>query len=126
MLITPDFSKLKDPLTPGTYKVLVKQAEIKTWGNGTNYVEWTLATYGEDKPQNNGRTIKYRTNITGGGAFTLRDMYFAAMNSTPPAEFDTDSLLGKQIGIEVVDGVNHSTGELTGYPEVKKVKSLSM
>lgn len=124
MLITPDFSEVADPVTPGTYKCIVKEGKVKEWPNGGSYVEWQLETIGSDDPKNNGRRIYHRTNVAGKGAFMLQQIYIAAVGQSLTGPFDTEQLVGKEIAVEVVDGVRN--GEATGYTEVKRVKRLNM
>ena len=125
-LITPDFSEIQDTIAPGTYKCIVKKGEVKEWPNGGSYVNWELETYGESEQKNNGRRIFHKTATSGKGAFTLQQMYVAAVGTALTGAFDTEQLAGKQVAVEVVDGVNRQTGEPTGYTEVKRVKRINM
>lgn len=124
MLITPDFSEIQEDVRPGTYKARVKKGEIKEWPNGGSYVNWELETFGEPETKNNGRRIFYKTATSGKGAFTLQQIYRAAMGTALTGSFDTEQLVGKEVAVEVVDGTNRQTGEPTGYVEVKRVKPL--
>lgn len=124
-LITPDFSEIQDTVTPGTYKVRVKKSEVKEWPNGGTYVNWELETFGEPESKNNGRRIFHKTATSGKGAFMLQQFYRAATGTALSGQFDTEQLMGKELAVEVVDGVNRQTGEPTGYTEVKRVKSVN-
>jgi len=124
-LITPDFSEIQDAISPGTYKVMVKKGEIKEWSGGSKYINWELETFGETEPKNNGRRIFHKTAISGKGAFLLQQFYRAACGTNLTGNFDTEQLVGKQLAVEVVDGINRQTGEPTGYTEVKRVKGLN-
>jgi hypothetical protein len=130
MLCTPDFSEVQDEIAPGTYKCLVKKAELKEWGpDKGSYVNWQLETYGEAEPKNNGRVVFHKTSVSGRGAFMLQKFYRAAMGKVLGGSFDTTELLGKQVEVTVVEGMkkDNVTGEmvLTGYNEVKNVKPVS-
>ncbi len=129
MLLTPDFSEVKDSVGPGTYRVRVKAATLDKWETEkgtTPYVNWQLETFGESDAKNNGRTVFHKTPIKGGGAFKLADLYKAAtgqiLNPKAPS-FDTDMLLGREVEIEVIDGMRN--GQPTGYTEIKRVRSLA-
>ncbi len=125
-LIKPDFSEVADQVVPGTYKCIVKKGDVKAWPNGGQYVNWELETYGEAESKNNGRRIFHKTSVSGKGAFVLQQMYLAAVGTALTGQFDTEQLVGKQVAVEVIDGVNRNTGEPTGYTEVKRVKRLNM
>lgn len=128
MLVTPDFSEVADQITPGTYKVRVTKGDIKQWKEDdpkSTYVNWTLETFGDDNTKNNGRKIFYKTSTSGKGAFMLQQFYRAATGSALTGKFDTEQLYGKELAVEMVDGVNYKTGEPTGYPDVKRVKSIN-
>ena len=122
-LLTPNFDECQESVSPGTYKVRVKNSEVKTSQGGSTYVRWTLETFGSDEQKNNGRYIFTNTMITGPGAFTLRDLYRAAVGQALTGQFDTEQLVGKEIAVDVVDGVAKD-GQPTGYPEVKKFRAL--
>lgn len=125
-LVKPDFSEVQDAVAPGTYKCIVKKGEVKEWPNGGQYINWEMETYGETDPKNNGRRIFHKTSLSGKGAFVLQQFYMAAVGTALTGQFDTEQLVGKQVGVEVIDGVNRQTGEPTGYTEVKRVKRLNM
>jgi hypothetical protein len=123
MLITPDFSEIKEDVGPGSYKVRVKKGEVKEWPNGGQYVNWELETFGEAEQKNNGRRVFHKTSASGKGAFMLQQFYRAAVGTALSGAFDTEQLVGKELTIEVVDGIRN--GEPTGYTEVKRVRSIS-
>lgn len=125
-LITPNFDDVQDAVAPGTYKVRIKKGDVKEWPNGGTYINWDLETYGESESKNNGRHIFVKTNTSGKGVFMLQQLYRAAVGQTLAGSFDTEQLVGKEIAVEVVDGVNRQTGEATGYTDVKRFKSISM
>lgn len=124
-LVTPDFSEIQDAVSPGTYKCMIKKADIKEWPNGGSYVNWELETFGESETKNNGRRIFHKTSTSGKGAFMLQQLYRAATGQNLAGAFDTEQLVSKQVAVEVVDGVNRQTGEPTGYTEVKRVKPIN-
>ncbi len=123
MIVKPDFSEIKEDVGPGTYKGVIKNAEVKDWPNGGKYINWEIETVGEKEPKNNGRRIFHKTSTSGKGAFMLQQFYKAATGASLTGEFDTQQLLGKQVVVDVIDGVRN--GEPTGYTEVKKVRSIS-
>lgn len=123
-LIQPDFSDIQDQVSAGTYKVIVKKGEVKEWPNGGSYINWELETYGEGEAKNNGRRIFDKTATSGKGAFRLQQFYKAATGQSLTGSFDTEQLVGKQLEIELVDGVRN--GEPTGYTEVKRIRPVKM
>jgi hypothetical protein len=124
-LIQPDFSEVAEAVTPGTYRVTVKKGEVKEWPNGGQYINWELETCGEAEAKNNGRRIFHKTATSGKGAFMLQQLVRAATGKVITGAFDTEEVVGKQIAVTIVDGVNRQTGEPTGYTEVKKVAPAS-
>jgi len=125
MLVTPDFSEVAEEITPGTYRVLIKKGEVKAWPSGEQYVNWEMETFGESEPRNNGRRIFHKTSTSGKGAFQLQRLYKAATGRVLTGAFDTEQLAGKQIVVEVVEGVNRQTGEKTGYNDIKAIRPLT-
>ena len=123
-LIQPDFSECQDTVVPGTYRCIVKKGEVKSWPSGGEYVNWELETFGETETKNNGRRIFHKTSVSGKGAFLLQQIYLAAVGSALAGSFDTEQLIGKQVGVEVIDGVRN--GEPTGHTEVTRVKRLNV
>lgn len=124
-LVVPDFSDVAEEIGPGTYKVMVKKGEVKEWPNGGTYINWELETFGDSATKNNGRKIFYKTSTSGKGAFMLQRFYKATVGQPLTGSFDTEQLVGKQIEVEIVDGVNRQTGEKTGYTDVKTVRPLT-
>jgi len=122
-LVTPDFSEIQEEIKPGTYKARIRKGDIKAWPSGDSYVNWELETYGESDPKNNGRRTFYKTNVSGKSAFILQRFYKAAMGQPLTGQFDTESLVGRQVEIEVVDGVKN--GVPTGYTDVKTVRPIT-
>lgn len=128
MLITPNFDEVQDQVSPGTYKVRIKKGEVKKWNDddpSSTYINWELETFGETEPKNNGRRIYHKTSVSGKGAFVLQQFYRAATGTALTGPFDTEQLMGKELAVEVIDGVNRKTGEPTGYIEVKRVKAIN-
>lgn len=124
MLVTPDFAEISESITPGTYKARIVKGDLGEWSTGTKYINWRMETFGEEDAKNNGRAIFHKTPIGGKGAFRLADLYRAATKQSLTGEFDTDQLMGKEVTVVVVDGVDNRTGTPTGYVEVKAVKPL--
>lgn len=122
-LVTPDFSEVKEDVGPGTYKGIIKKAELKEWPNGGQYISWEIETYGEKETKNNGRRIFHKTATSGKGAFMLQNFYKAATGQPLTGKFETDMLLGKQIELQLADGVRNGTP--TGYVEVKTVRPVT-
>lgn len=125
MLIEPNFDDIQDAVAPGTYKVRVKKGEVKEWPNGGTYVNWELETFGEETQKNNGRKLFAKTATSGKGAFMLQAFYRAAVGQALTGSFDTEAVVGKELAVEVIDGVNRQTGEATGYTEIKRFKALN-
>jgi len=125
MLVQPNFDDIQDQVNPGTYKVRIKKGDVKEWPNGGTYINWEMETFGEETPKNNGRRVFHKTSTSGKGAFMLQQFYRAAVGTALTGSFDTEQLVGKEVAIEIVDGVNRQTGEATGYTEVKRVKPLN-
>lgn len=125
-LIIPDFSEIAEEIGPGTYKVIIKKGDLKEWPSGGAYVNWEMETVGEAEPKNNGRRLFYKTSTSGKAAFQLQKLYKAAVGQALTGAFDTEQLCGKQVVVEVVDGVNRQTGEKTGYTDIKSVRPVSV
>lgn len=124
MLVNPDFSEIKEDVGPGTYRGVIKKAEVKEWPNGGQYINWEVETFGEAEPKNNGRRIFHKTSTSGKGAFMLQQFYRAATGQVLTGSFDTEQLVGRKIEVDVVQGVKN--GEPTGYTEVKRVRPVSV
>lgn len=127
-LIKPDLSEVQEQITAGTYKCRIIDAKPGEWAGkdgkpATHFINWTMETFDEAEAKNNGRRIFNKTPINGGGAFRLQQFYTAAMKQPLTGEFDTEMLLGREILVTVVDGVDKQ-GSPTGYTEVKAVKAL--
>lgn len=123
MLVRPDFSEIQEEITAGTYKGVIKKGDVKEWPNGGQYVNWEIETYGEADSKNNGRRIFHKTSTSGKGAFMLQKLYRAATGQALTGQFDTEQLVGKNVEVQVIDGVRN--GEPTGYTEVKNVKAVT-
>ena len=125
MLVNPDFSEVKDQVTPGIYKCRVRKGELKSWGEDKgSYINWELETFGETEPKNNGRVIFHKTSTSGKGAFMLQKFYTAVTGKALQGGFDTEELVSKEVLVEVAEGVDRRTGTPNGYTEVKNVKAL--
>lgn len=126
-LITPDFSEVQDPITPGVYRVRIVKAEQDAWENErgtTKFIKWELETFGSEDTKNNGRKIWHRTPIQGKGAFRLADFYRAAMKETlGKGGFDTEMMLGKELEVTITEQKDKE-GNLNGYTEVKTVRPI--
>lgn len=124
MLVTPDFTEVAEEIKPGTYRGMIKTVKEGSWGEGKPYLNWEIETVGEQDPKNNGRRIFHKTATSGKGAFQLQKLYKAATGSSLTGPFNTDQILGKQVVVELVDGVNRTTGQPSGYIEVKNVRPV--
>lgn len=127
-LITPDFSDVKDNVGPGTYKVRIVDAKVDSWQGkdgkpDTTYVNWSLETFEEAESKNNGRRLFHKTPVNGGGAFRLQQFYKAAMKKDLAGGFDTEEMLGKELEVTVVDGMD-KMGNPTGYTDIKTVRPV--
>lgn len=118
-LIQPNFDELAS-LSPGQYTVSIAECDVKESKKGAQYLKWKFETIDCDEPKDNGQSIWTNTMITGRGAFRFKDLYTAATGEEfdATAEFDTDMLLGKELSVGIVDGVDQQ-GNKSGYPEVK-------
>jgi hypothetical protein len=131
LFIKPDFSEVKDNVEAGDYTVRIVDSAVDQWQGkdgkaNTVYINWTMETFNESEPKNNGRKIFHKTPLNGGGAFRLQEFYKAAMLSECPADgFDRTALHGKEVRVVVVDGVDRRTGQPTGFTDVKSVRPLT-
>lgn len=123
MLVKPDFSEIAEEIVPGDYSVTVKKAEVKAWPDGSNYINWTLETYGSPEQKNNGRYLFHKTSTSGKGAFMLQKFYRAATGEALTGAFDTEQLIGRKVAVQVVAGMKD--GQPTGYNEIKAVRPAS-
>lgn len=130
-LVVPDFSEVTDQLSAGTYSVRIVGSKVDQWagkdGNPpTTFINWTLETFNESEEKNNGRRLWHKTPVNGKGAFRLQEFYKAAMLTACPATgFDREELLGKELQVTLVDGIDRKSGQPTGYTEVKVCKALT-
>lgn len=131
MLITPDFSDVRDSVEPGTYNVRVAGHEVGEWPGKegkapTKFIKWKLETFNETEPKNNGRFIWHRTNINGPFAKALKDFYKATMGEDIGTNgFDPSMLYGKEVVVKTDWQIDYKTKEPTEYIEVKSVKPIS-
>lgn len=124
-LVTPNFSEVTDKVGAGIYKTRIVDSKVDTWAGrdgkpNTTYVGWTLETFGEDEPKNNGRRIFHNTPIEGKGAFRLQDFYRAATGMECPGQFDRTMLHGTEVEVTVAPQQNKPE-----YTEVKAVRPIS-
>ena len=124
MLITPNFDEVKDQVEEGTYKVRITKGEPGEYKTGTQYVNWYLSTMDEEDPKNNGRTIFYKTPITGKGAFIIQKFYRTVTGEPIKGEFDTEQLYGRECVVTIAEGKDQE-GNPSGYMEVKAIKSVN-
>jgi hypothetical protein len=75
-----------------------------------------METFDEAESKNNGRSIFMRTPVAGKGAFRLQDLYRAATSTPLTGDFDTDTLLSKEVEVTVTDGAYG--------PEVKTIRAI--
>lgn len=123
MLVKPSFDEVQDEVVPGTYRGVIKKGDLKEWPSGGQYINWEIETYGEAESKNNGRRIFHKTATSGKGAFMLQKFYRAATGQALTGQFDTEQLVGKNVEIQIVDGVRD--GQPTGYTEVKAVRAVT-
>lgn len=131
MLITPDFSEVKDSVEPGVYSGRITAHKVDTWPGKdgkkpTMYIKWTFETFNEEDPKNNGRKISMNTPINGPGAFRLKQLFTAAMGEEPKQGegFDPAMLMGKEVSLTVVQQKDKQ-GQETEYTDVKSVKAIA-
>lgn len=130
MLLTPDFTEVKDAVEPGNYKVRVVGSKLGEWPSKTEgkpatvYVEWTLETFGEAEEKNNGRKIFHKTPMNGPGAFRLQQFYKGVMGEDIGGEFDSEMLHGREAEVTVGFQVDKNK-QPTEYTEVKAVKQIT-
>lgn len=120
MLVTPNFDEVQDSVDAGEYAVRVVGAEHGEWekdGRKTPYVNWSMDTFNEQDPKNNGRRVFDRTPIAGKGAFRLQNFYRAATGEALKGPFETEQLIGRELKITVA--INDK-----GYTEVKSYAQL--
>lgn len=125
-LITPDFSEVQDSVEPGIYKTRIKEYKLDKWQGkdgkpDTNFINWTLETFGEEESKNNGRKIFHRTPVHGKGAFRLRDFYKAVVGEALVAgqPFDPSMLVSREVEVTVVQQKDNPE-----YTDIKTVKKL--
>lgn len=103
----------------------VTKVESGEWSTGTPFLKFELETCGSEDPKLDGRKVWHRVPYTGKGAFRFVEFHKAATGENYQAgEIDTEVYLGREIAAVIVDGVDYKTGQASGYPEVKAVKSL--
>jgi hypothetical protein len=122
-LVEVDVSDLKDRVEPGSYVVTIVGDEVKTGQSGKQFIKWTAETCRESETKNNGRKITFNTFLN--NDYKLAALVMAATGQPLKGNsLETGIILGKQVAIEMVDGVRD--GQPTGYVEVKRIKSVNM
>lgn len=122
-IVTPDFDECSAGLPEARYSARLVGVEQKTSQAGNIYLKWTLEIFGHaENPLFNGTKVWTNTPVSGRGAFRLRDLLKAAVGELPPkgAGFNPQSLLGREVDIDVVDGKDKG-GQKTGFSEVKRI-----
>lgn len=120
-LIEPDFSEVTGAIPPGTYAARIKDCEVKDSQKGQKYLNWKLELFGD--PEVNNRIVEANTMIAGKGAFKLKELYKAAMGEDLDGKFDTDSLIGREITVALVQGKDRE-GNPSQFPDVKSFAPL--
>lgn len=111
-LVTPDFTDTQDTLGEGQYQFRIIDSEVGTWAGkegkpDTQFIKWTLETFGEDDPKNNGRRFWDRTAVTGRGAFTFKNLYKAAVgHDFEGGDFDPSDIHGNEVGAVIAKDKN--------------------
>lgn len=123
-LVTPDFSTAQDAVEPGIYSVRIVDSKFETWKGkdgkkDTTVVAWTMETFNESEPKNNGRKIFYRTPIEGSMANRLKSFFKAAMHEDIAGAFDRTMLHGRELEVTIGQQKNDPQ-----YTEVKAVKAI--
>lgn len=124
MLIEPKLDEVAEDVVPGEYKVRVTGCQDGEYKTGTKYLNWRMETFSEEEPKNNGRAIFYKTIYEGRGAFQIQRFYKAATGEPLKGSFDTEQVIGKEIGV-VVDYATDRDGNELSMVEVKSVKKLA-
>ena len=100
-LVTPDFTESQDPIEAGEYTMRVTGVEEKTSQAGAKYLSWTLETFNEQDPKNNGRKHWHITMLEGRGAGMLKQFYTACTNEALEGAFDTEQLIGRELAVVI-------------------------
>jgi len=116
-LVTPDYTEAQDQIQPGEYYTRIQKCEEKTSQKGAKYLNWTLETFNEDEPKNNGRMIWYTTMLEGKGAGMLQKFITVVTGSAKDGAFDTDELVGGEF-ISIV------AQDVQGRSTIKGIKTI--
>lgn len=105
-LIQPSFDEVQDSVEAGTYAVRIVDSKVDTWSGkdgkpDTPYVLWTMETFNEEDPKNNGRKVFDRTPASGKGAFRLQNLFKAATGEKISGEFETTQLHSRELKVVV-------------------------
>lgn len=124
MLVQPDFSEVLEGVPPGTYQAVLVDSEMRDSKAGSKYVRWRMTIQGANDTRVNGQSVWTNTPVAGKGAFRLQQLYKAATQGKLTGGFDTSELMGKVVTIDVIDQIDNSTGEKTGFVDVKNVRAV--
>jgi len=123
-LVTPDMSEAQKPLEPGVYPARIIAADAVESKAGKAMLKWTLETFGSDDAGFNGKRVITRTMLVGKGIFKTQEMYKAATGEPLTGPFDTEQLIGSEVRVSIVDGMDQH-GNPSGWPEVKSVSKYA-
>lgn len=126
MKIKADFSDVSEGykgLPVGDYVCKVTKVELKD-GQKAKYLQWELTVgIGNEK----GNKTSFITSLSTKALFKLRDFMVACGLEVPKslATVDTDTMIGKIVGISVVAGTyTNDKGEVKDKTEIKDVYAV--
>lgn len=117
-LVTPDFSEAQDPIDEGTYYAKIDKVEQKTSKNGHAMLNWTLETFNEQDPKNNGRKVWHTTMLEGRGAGMLKDfLQKVSGGEYQGGAFDPSEFVNREMQIVIAK-------DAEGRTNIKGIKSV--
>lgn len=114
-MIEPDFTE--QPPLEGTFNARITDCVQKTSAAGNAYLAWTFTL---EDPAANGRKAWLNTTLSGYGAQLMKKVIQAVYPQYDGGPFDTDSLIGRAVAVNVGPGKNRD-GSPSQYLNVSDV-----
>ncbi len=122
MEFNPDYSESKfGPVAAGVHFVRVIDAEASKTQKGVPLITWTMESFGNENPIQNGKKVWHRTEISGQFSGMLK-LFLQAINPEyAGGPFNTEEYLGKELEITVEYPMDKQTGQPSQYSRIKRV-----
>lgn len=102
MIITPE---IHDGLTEGSYLGTIVRMDRKTARTGKAYIMWTVETFAEGDPKNNGRRVFHNTFSDGRSLKSHTNFYRAVTGKQLGRVPKLEVLIGKKIQFALIRAI---------------------